>query len=128
MFGFRFGEINSAQKVHCGTSGSYVQWDIVGMLRTHVDSRDYSSPIRTQDYEEADVPILAEVVDWRYCKTDRLESDFPVSGTHIGLAFDPAAYSIIAARLAVVNSERKMRKRRGKVTLPFRQSGFERCG
>ena len=54
----------------------YVQWDIVGMLRTHVDSRDYGSPIRTQDYEEADVPILAEVVDWRYCKSDRLESDF----------------------------------------------------
>jgi pimeloyl-ACP methyl ester carboxylesterase len=39
-------------------------------------------------------------VDWRYCMTGRAGSDFEVSGTHIGLAFNPAAYAIIANRLA----------------------------
>lgn len=45
------------------------------------------------------------VVDWRYCKTDRQEADFPVSGTHLGLVFNPSAYSIIAERLAQARSE-----------------------
>ena len=40
------------------------------------------------------------VVDWRYCRTDDPEADFPVSGTHIGLAFNPTVYSVIANRLA----------------------------
>lgn len=40
------------------------------------------------------------VVDWRYCKTDRPEADFSVSGTHLGMVFNPSAYSIIAERLA----------------------------
>jgi pimeloyl-ACP methyl ester carboxylesterase len=47
------------------------------------------------------------VVDWRYCRTDRAECDFPVSGTHIGLVFNPSAYSIIATRLALAHSERR---------------------
>jgi len=41
------------------------------------------------------------VVDWRYCKTDRAESDFSVSGTHLGLVFNPSVYSIVAERLAM---------------------------
>ena len=40
------------------------------------------------------------VVDPRYCKTDNPETDFSVSGTHIGLVFNPSVYSIIANRLA----------------------------
>ncbi|HLH08298.1 MAG TPA: hypothetical protein VKW78_13755 [Terriglobales bacterium] len=40
------------------------------------------------------------IVDWRYCRTERSDSDFEVSGTHVGLAFNPAVYSIIANRLA----------------------------
>lgn len=51
----------------------------------------------------AETAIYSEgdgVVDWRYCKTDRPEADFRVSGTHIGLVFNPSAYSIIAERLA----------------------------
>jgi len=44
------------------------------------------------------------IVDWRYCKTDRPESDFPVSGTHLGMVFNPSAYSIIAERLAQASS------------------------
>lgn len=44
------------------------------------------------------------VVDWRYCKTDRPEADFRVSGTHLGMVFNPSAYSIIAERLAQASS------------------------
>lgn len=40
------------------------------------------------------------ITDWRYCVTGRAEDDFEVSGTHIGLAFNAAAYAIIARRLA----------------------------
>jgi triacylglycerol lipase len=40
------------------------------------------------------------VVDWRYCTTGNAGSDFEVSGTHIGLAFNASVYTIIANRLA----------------------------
>jgi len=40
------------------------------------------------------------VVDWRYCITDDPDLDFEVVGTHIGLAFNPVVYDIIARRLA----------------------------
>jgi len=40
------------------------------------------------------------VVDWRYCITENPEVDFEVPGTHIGLAFNPAVYDLIAKRLA----------------------------
>ena len=44
------------------------------------------------------------VVDWRFCKTEKKGQDFEVRGTHIGMAFNSAAYSIIGKRLAMVNS------------------------
>ena len=44
------------------------------------------------------------IVDWRYCMTKRPEVDFEVPGTHIGMAFNPAAYSIIAERLAMTHT------------------------
>jgi len=44
------------------------------------------------------------VVDWRYCTTKRPGVDFEVPGTHIGMAFNPVAYSIIAERLALARS------------------------
>jgi triacylglycerol lipase len=47
------------------------------------------------------------VVDWHYCRTDNPEADFPVSGTHIGLAFNPTVYSLIAKRLAQAQPEQK---------------------
>ncbi len=53
------------------------------------------------------------VVDWRYCKTDNPEADFPVSGTHIGLAFNPSVYTIIADRLAETHCARSKRRPRG---------------
>ena len=40
------------------------------------------------------------VVDWRYCMTKNPEVDFEVPGTHMGMAFNPLAYTIVAERLA----------------------------
>ena len=54
-----------------------------------------ASVAETAVYSESD-----GVVDWRYCKTDRPESDFSVSGTHVGLVFNPSVYDIVARRLA----------------------------
>ena len=54
-----------------------------------------ASVAETAVYSEGD-----GVVDWRYCKTDRAESDFSVSGTHLGLVFNPSVYGIVAERLA----------------------------
>jgi triacylglycerol lipase len=44
------------------------------------------------------------IVDWRYCMTRKDGSDFEVPGTHIGMAFNPSAYSIVAQRLALTHS------------------------
>jgi triacylglycerol lipase len=44
------------------------------------------------------------IVDWRYCMTGKPEKDFEVAGTHIGLAFNASAYSIIAKRLALARN------------------------
>lgn len=65
------------------------------------------SVLETAVYTEGD-----GVVDWRYCRTDSPEADFSVSGTHIGLAFNPSVYSIIADRLALAHSERSKQKSR----------------
>jgi pimeloyl-ACP methyl ester carboxylesterase len=40
------------------------------------------------------------VVDWQYCVTGDPEVDIEVPGTHMGLAFNPTVYDIIARRLA----------------------------
>ena len=40
------------------------------------------------------------VVDWQCCITQNSKCDFEVAGTHIGMAFNPSAYTIIAERLA----------------------------
>jgi triacylglycerol lipase len=44
------------------------------------------------------------IVDWHYCMTLNPEVDFEVPGTHIGLAFNPSVYSIVAERLAKAQS------------------------
>lgn len=53
------------------------------------------------------------VVDWQYCKTDNPDVDFPVSGTHIGLAFNPSVYTIIAKRLAQTRRAQSKQRPRG---------------
>jgi len=45
------------------------------------------------------------VVDWHYCVTGNPRADFEVPGTHIGLAFNPSVYGIIANRLAAAQDE-----------------------
>jgi len=62
------------------------------------------------------------IVDWRYCRTDSPESDFSVSGTHIGLPFNPSVYTIIADRLALAGSERSKQKSRH-----MRSGDVKRC-
>jgi triacylglycerol lipase len=44
------------------------------------------------------------IVDWRYCMTKKNGADFEVLGTHIGMAFNPTAYAIVAERLALAHS------------------------
>ena len=44
------------------------------------------------------------IVDWRYCMTLDPEKDVEVPGTHIGMAFNPAAYLVVAERLARAQS------------------------
>jgi triacylglycerol lipase len=46
------------------------------------------------------------VADWRYCMTGDPRIDFEVPGTHIGLAFNSSAYTIIAKRLALARPQR----------------------
>jgi triacylglycerol lipase len=41
------------------------------------------------------------IVDWRYCMTRNPEVDVEVSGTHVGMAFNAAAYTVVAERLAM---------------------------
>jgi hypothetical protein len=43
------------------------------------------------------------IVDWHYCMTHIPKNNFEVTGTHIGMAFNAAAYSIIAKRLAMTH-------------------------
>jgi len=42
------------------------------------------------------------IVDWRVCVNDDAEADVEVTGTHVGLAFNPRVFRIIAERLAAL--------------------------
>ena len=44
------------------------------------------------------------IVDWRCCRTMDPNVDVEVPGTHIGMAFNPAAYVVVAERLARAHS------------------------
>jgi len=44
------------------------------------------------------------IMDWRYCITRDPKVDVEVPGTHIGMAFNPAAYAVVAERLAKAQS------------------------
>jgi triacylglycerol lipase len=58
-----------------------------------------SSMVETAIYTRHD-----GIVDWRYCMTRKRANDFEVPGTHIGMAFNAAAYGIVAERLALACS------------------------
>lgn len=44
------------------------------------------------------------IVDWRFCMTMDREVDVEVAGTHIGMAFNPSVYAVVAERLAKTHS------------------------
>jgi hypothetical protein len=80
-----------------------------------VDSLQRSMPASV--FETAVYTPDDGVVDWRYCRTDNSEADFPVSGTHSGLVFNSSVYRIIANRLALTHcAQNKLRPRRSRVT------------
>jgi len=70
--------------------------DFLGSLRRTVPSSIRETAIYTKN---------DGVVDWRYCRTEDPAVDLEVSGTHVGLAFNPAVYKIIATRLAAKRSK-----------------------
>jgi pimeloyl-ACP methyl ester carboxylesterase len=70
--------------------------DFVGSLRRDLPR----SVMETAVYTRQD-----GVVDWRYCVTRNPEVDFEVPGTHIGMAFNPTAYMLVAQRLAMAQSD-----------------------
>jgi hypothetical protein len=45
------------------------------------------------------------MVDWRCCLTRNPKCDFEIAGTHVGMAFNPSAYTIIAERLWEAGSD-----------------------
>lgn len=53
------------------------------------------------------------VVDSRCCRTGNCNQDFEVPGTHIGLAFNPSVYTIIARRLADARKTRPSARKSG---------------
>jgi len=77
--------------------------DFLDALRVTMPASVVETAVYTQD---------DGVVDWRYCRTDRPEANFAVAGTHIGLAFNPSVYTIIADRLAQACSECNKRRPR----------------
>jgi triacylglycerol lipase len=49
------------------------------------------------------------VADWRFCLDDDVEKNYEVPGTHIGLAFNPVVYGLIARQLAATTGELRAR-------------------
>lgn len=49
------------------------------------------------------------LVEWTSCRTGDPRVDVEVSGTHTGMAFNPAVYKVIADRLAIIGSTDRTR-------------------
>jgi pimeloyl-ACP methyl ester carboxylesterase len=65
--------------------------------------RDFPEGIlQTAIYSKSD-----GMVDWRFCITGDPANDVEVSGTHIGLAFNPQAYMVIGERLTWARRRRR---------------------
>lgn len=69
--------------------------DFIGSLRRDLPRSVFETALYTRN---------DGVVDWRCCITKDPEVDFEVPGTHIGMAFNPAAYMLVAQRLAMAHS------------------------
>ncbi len=83
---------------------------------THLRSDVPPSVLETAIYTRDD-----GIVNWRCCVTGKPNVDVEVTGTHIGLVFNAAAYTTIATRLAQVHSRTIQRS-----LLPVLSHG--RCG
>jgi len=83
------------QKVTPGCYTGRCTCNFVGSLKRKIPDSMVETAIYTRD---------DGIVDWRYCMTRNPKVDFEVPGTHIGMAFNPSAYSIIAERLARAQS------------------------
>lgn len=57
--------------------------------------KDFDAIRQTAIYTKSD-----GIVDWRVCVDEDPAKNFEVKGTHVGLAFNPTVYSLIAKRLA----------------------------
>jgi triacylglycerol lipase len=57
--------------------------------------KDFEAVQQTAIYTKSD-----GIVDWRVCVDEDPAKNFEVKGTHVGLAFNPSVYSLIARRLA----------------------------
>jgi pimeloyl-ACP methyl ester carboxylesterase len=55
------------------------------------------------------------VVDWMFCVSGDPEIDIEVSGSHVGLVFNPRVYRHLAERLAAASEQRPRRRRRSKM-------------
>lgn len=69
--------------------------NFVDSLRRDIPESMFETAIYTRD---------DGIVDWRYCMTRNPDVDFEVPGTHIGMAFNPSVYTIVADRLARAQS------------------------
>lgn len=49
------------------------------------------------------------IVDWRFCVNDDASTNFEVTGTHVGLAFNPQVFSLIGRHLAGVRQQSRAR-------------------
>jgi len=76
--------------------------DFVNSLRSRLTGSALQTAIYTCD---------DGVVDWRYCRTGDDQLDHEVSGTHMGLVFNPAVYTVIAERLALTHKRTRARLR-----------------
>jgi pimeloyl-ACP methyl ester carboxylesterase len=65
--------------------------DFLDSLRRNIPRRVLETAIYTRD---------DGIVDWRTCIAKDPDVNFEVPGTHVGMAFNPSAYIIMAERLA----------------------------
>ncbi|MBZ5646932.1 MAG: alpha/beta fold hydrolase [Acidobacteriia bacterium] len=79
---------------------SHCTCDFVNSLRCEMAGHVKETAIYTRD---------DGIADWRYCRTGNSDVDFEVSGTHIGLVFNPSVYTIVADRLAEASDKRRGR-------------------
>jgi len=73
--------------------------EFVNSLRRRMNGSALQTAIYTRD---------DGVVDWHYCRTGDQDIDFEVSGTHMGLVFNPAVYTVIAERLGEARTRRRV--------------------